>query len=261
MNGRKTKQLRHQMNISHPIHAPWQWRLKKKQATKENKPSTVPQTAARISKKRHSWESRQDFKKRRTVSNDRRRTREKAIRIFGTLIAAIFLFILAGCAGWSINGITLQEIDESSTSNRLVMLAGVATSFGTHFAGHAVYYELNNIDWRLEGFSEMILNEGELSESQRENCGRAGFISQLAIGVLLKTFAKDNPFTTGYLVGTTIEIWGYPLTVRTEGAIDWMNSESEWVIYSTIAGFLLIDKEANDATWCPLEDADDGEDT
>ena len=144
---------------------------------------------------------------------------------------------------WTVNGVQLSKITNSTQSEFAELAAGFATSFIVHWLGHVIYFELYDADWKQQGFKEIIYSEHSSSEFRK--FGRAGFVSQLAVGSVFKLAGWNNHFTTGYHFGTFVEITSYRFTHRKEGDLKLIdnnggNSDLEYAIY-TVSSILLLD--------------------
>jgi len=152
----------------------------------------------------------------------------------------ILCFLCSACAGWQINGTPVDRFKEMTTKDFCVMAAGVAASYGVHYAGHVAYLESNSIEWNQDGLSEMF--DGDTSDGQASAIGRAGFVSQLAVGLLLNVIARDSAFVDGYDIGSFSEVALYPL--RCNGDIELINragnARAEWTGYTALSTGLLV---------------------
>ncbi len=131
-------------------------------------------------------------------------------RLILTLFMAVLL--LSGCAGWTINGIPGKKFINADPKEYTELVGGVAVSFLFHWLGHVAYYEINGIDWHQDGLKE-ISDHSVLSNSQVQMIGRSGFLGQLVVGTILNYSRWNNSiFATGYHLGSSIEVIGYPIT-------------------------------------------------
>jgi hypothetical protein len=168
---------------------------------------------------------------------------------FSVIICAIVIAAtISGCAGWTVNGIRVDDLRKADGSECLKMAGGFVTSLVAHGAGHVAFLELKNEPWHMDGTSEII--DGPLTGESRQWFGRIGFITQLAVGGLLNLIDADRSFRAGYNVGTVAEIWSYPLLHAT-GNSDFRlidegggNGSVEWAVYSAAAGYLLLDRDS-----------------
>lgn len=167
------------------------------------------------------------------------------------IILLIFLLPLAGCGtfstkNWKVNGIPMEDF-KTSPKNYTKLAVGVGTSFAVHYLGHVTYLEANGIEWRQDGIEEIV--EDDISNSKKRWVGRSGFVSQLAVGAVLKYGPwsddfKTGYFVTGYHIGTAAEITTYPILHRDTGDLDFIdegngNQHLEYGIYSISSLWLL----------------------
>jgi hypothetical protein len=168
--------------------------------------------------------------------------------IIHTLFA---LLLLAGIAradwtdNWTFNGIRLSEITHSTWAERGVMALGVATAYGVHFAGHALYLKSQGLEWHMSGLSEIV--DEPMTNSQRRWMGRIGFISANGIGWAAKLFGADGLFWRSYNIGCAFETVSYPLFSGSQDGDDIQmindgggNGDIEWAIYSVSSLGLLV---------------------
>ena len=129
-----------------------------------------------------------------------------------TLITVFVVFSMVSTAhakGWLINGIPAERIIHSSAKERLAMVGGLLASFAVHTAGHILVLEATGTDWHMDGIHEV--SDEDLNNTEAAWIGRAGFLSQLIFGTVLKhTKYRNTFFTTGYHLGSFVEISTYP---------------------------------------------------
>jgi len=53
--------------------------------------------------------------------------------------------------------------------------------------------------------------DGDTSDGKASAVGRAGFVSQLTVGLILNLIARDSAFVDGYDIGSFSEVALYPL--------------------------------------------------
>lgn len=166
------------------------------------------------------------------------------------IIVLLIFLLVSGCGtnskNWKINGIPLNDFN-TSPKNYTKLAAGIGTSFVVHYLGHVVYLEANNIEWHQDGFKEIA--DEPLSDSEKQWFGRAGFVSQLAGGIILKYGPWSNDFKTGYFatgyhIGTAAEIVTYPIRRDSIGDLNLIeegngNKNVEYVVYSVSSIWLL----------------------
>lgn len=156
-------------------------------------------------------------------------------------ILAVCLLTM-GCAGWTFNGIDLQEIDDAPFPDLMEFIAGGVLSVGVHFGSHVAYLESSGIDWHIEGRNEVIERPWELTPSQMGWAGRSGTVGQLLVGYVLNygpwgDAFKDGFLLKGYNAVTVVQILSYPIIPIDEGDIYWIDKSGssgygEWAAYS-----------------------------
>lgn len=151
---------------------------------------------------------------------------------------------------WTFNGIRLSEVVDATWAERGVMTLGVATAYGVHFAGHALYLESEGLDWHMDGLSEMV--DSTMSNHQKRNMGHAGFLSSNAVGWVAKLFGCDGRFWRGYYTGTAFETITYPAWsgIVGESDLDMIddgggNGTLAWALYSVSSAGLLVVQKTN----------------
>ena len=167
---------------------------------------------------------------------------------FKIVVFLLISFILVGCSSknWKINGIPMQDF-KTTPKNYVKLIGGAGTSFLVHYLGHVVYLESNGIEWHQSGLNEVI--DEPISNKDKRWSGRIGFVSQLAGGVVLKFGPwsedfKNGYFTTGYHIGTALEVCTYPIRWDDTGDLDMIergngNEDLEYGIYS-VSSLLLL---------------------
>jgi hypothetical protein len=163
------------------------------------------------------------------------------------LITIFFLLAvngLTGCAGWTINGHCVQNIKNLTTREYAEIATGVAASFAVHWLGHVIYFQANGIEWRQDGLMEKATQP--ISGNQLQWVGRAGFLTQLMVGIGIEYAPwKLGYFKMGYHLGTAAEIATYPAVHKDKGDLQAIGNskDAEWSIFST-ASLLLLNKAA-----------------
>ena len=156
------------------------------------------------------------------------------------LIIIVFMAFLSGCATYQINGVPLDKFQSATTEEWAKMAAGVVASMATHWAGHVLYLEMNGIEWHQKGVCEWV--DEPTSDGKMSSMGRAGFVSQLSVGLILDVLGAEKYFVTGYHAGTLLEVVSYPVTGN--GDLELIgragNARLEWVGYTTVAAGLLV---------------------
>ena len=155
------------------------------------------------------------------------------------LIMIVCMALLSGCATYKLNGVPLDKFQYATTEEWAKMAAGVVTSMATHWAGHVMYLEMNGIEWHQKGVCEWV--DEPTSDGKMSAMGRAGFVSQLSVGLILDVLGVDKYFVTGYHVGSLLEVVSYPLTGNGDlELIDLAgNARLEWVGYTAASVALL----------------------
>ena len=130
--------------------------------------------------------------------------------MYKRILVVVSLLLLSGCAHWNyeFNGVPLNKVE-----NVPLAILGAAASVGVHTLGHVVFLESQDADWQMEGFNEVCYSP--LTDNEGQWFGRAGFVSQLAVGTLLKLSPwDDTDFARGYHMGSFAEISTYPIIHR-----------------------------------------------
>ena len=155
------------------------------------------------------------------------------------LIVIVCMTFLSGCATYQINGVPLDKLQSATTEEWAKMAAGVVTSMATHWAGHVLYLEMNGIEWHQSGVCEWV--DEPTSDGKMAAMGRAGFVSQLSVGLILDVLGADKYFVTGYHVASLVEVALYPL--KANGDLELIDragtARLEWVGY-TVASVALL---------------------
>jgi hypothetical protein len=90
---------------------------------------------------------------------------------------------------------------------------GALASLLVHELGHALYLELRGKDWDLKasGSGLAIQTSDMLSDDEYREFGRAGFLLQTSIGLLLTSFEKtrNSDFTKGWAAMNVVQLWSY----------------------------------------------------
>lgn len=91
--------------------------------------------------------------------------------------------------------------------------AGALASVVVHELGHALYLESRGKDWdfNMSYSGAAIETSDALSEKELRGFGRAGFLLQTGIGLLLTSFEKtrQSDFTKGWAYANIFEVWSY----------------------------------------------------
>ena len=156
------------------------------------------------------------FIQKKDIPNAKHRVIRRLENVFFPFIKAIITVFLvfsivstAHAKGWLINGIPADRIIHSSAKERLAMVGGLLTSFAVHTAGHILVLEATGTDWHMDGIHEV--SDEYLNNTEAAWIGRAGFLSQLIFGTVLKhTKYRHTFFATGYHFGSFAEISTHP---------------------------------------------------
>ena len=155
------------------------------------------------------------------------------------LIMIMCMAFLSGCATYQLNGVPLDKFQHATTEQWAKMAAGMVASGVTHWAGHVLYLEMNGIEWHQSGVCEWV--DEPTSDGKLSALGRAGFVSQLSVGLILDVLDTDEFFLTGYHAGSLLEVVSYPLTGN--GDLELIdragNARLEWVGYTAASVALL----------------------
>lgn len=99
--------------------------------------------------------------------------------------------------------------------------AGAVASVLVHELGHALYLESQGKDWEMKISKSglAVQTDESLSEDQCRYFGRAGFLLQGAIGLILTSFEKTrrSDFTKGWIYMNTAQLWSYPFRSHESG--------------------------------------------
>lgn len=170
------------------------------------------------------------------------------MKALGAILLVVMMIITTGCSGWVINGIPSERFRDMSFQDAAQFSAGIVTSGLVHtYLGHVLYLELSGTEYHIDGNYEYI--DEPISDAHAANIGRAGFLAQLGVGLLLEWI--DNPdwdmFESGYDAYTLFNIGAYPLLVNEDGMGDLRmierNSDEqfEYGLYTLGAAALLME--------------------
>lgn len=125
-------------------------------------------------------------------------------------------------------------------SNYKLMAGGLASSLLTHVTGHYLSAELLGMHIHQHGLSEDV--QGHESDSNMRWFMRSGFLAQAIIGTALTSFesTRYSSFTRGYITGSAIELFSYPVRYQEEGDFHGIdehggNSSVEFGLYSLVS--------------------------
>ena len=186
------------------------------------------------------------------MNNSITQTIEIKMKVFKYFLTIILFLCFSNPANakswkddWIVNGIKVNEV---TYSNIFGLCSGILVSSIMHLGGHIFYKEMNGIEWHQEGIFEK--DDECLSDSDTAMSGRSGFLTQLAIGTILRyTPLYGTSFVLGYNVKTAFDITTYPIlfngtdygdlkSIERDG-----NRDIEYFIYSGFSIWLLTDKE------------------
>ncbi|HBA86005.1 MAG TPA: hypothetical protein DCZ95_18120 [Verrucomicrobia bacterium] len=161
------------------------------------------------------------------------------------VVALMVAGLLFGCAGWTYNGITREDLQGGDF---ISVSAGFGASYLVHTASHIVAAEIAGEPWHYDGLSEIV--DGDLSPSEARWFARAGFLGQLAVGWTMKACGADGPFARGYYTGAMFEVATYPALVGLSGDgndIEMIEDNgghgyAEWAAYSAAAVGLVFSR-------------------
>lgn len=158
--------------------------------------------------------------------------------LFAMTALGIVLLWLAGCSGWTYNGIRGEDLKHLNGKH----VVGFAGAYAVHCASHLLTAEMMGKDWTFDGFSEIV--DGPMTGSQAQWFARSGYVGQLAVGYGLKIVGAHNNYTIGYNAGCMTQIMLYPATrnwspgvgddlamIGANGGNEW----AEWGVYSALA--------------------------
>ena len=146
---------------------------------------------------------------------------------------------------WTVNGIPVKRFVNAEPMEYVELGSGMLASFAIHWLGHVIWLELNDKPWKQDGLTEVI--DGYLTDTEANEFGNAGFLAQCLVGTAIKfTDFNDTMFSTGYHIGTFLEISTYPLIHGNDvGDIGDMdrdgNGTTEHLAYTAWSTLLLID--------------------
>ena len=108
-------------------------------------------------------------------------------------------------------GINLKSYQEC---NWVKVTAGAAASLVAHEFAHALYLQSQGKEWGLDPSlsSGIAIYTGDsLSDNESRNLGRAGFIFQTGIGVILTSFerTRSSDFTKGWVGMKSVQVLSY----------------------------------------------------
>jgi len=169
------------------------------------------------------------------------------------IIAIAVGVFLSGCSTISVNGFDVKRhFKDTDTRQKLAVIAGAATSIGTHVAGHMIAAEAMGLTYDFDGFFERY--DGHLTNEEIQWIGRSGPLFQVAIGLLVEALFDGTAFADGYHIASLIEIGTYPLihknympengtpflgdyqALKAGGA----NAELEWIGYTVLALYPVL---------------------
>lgn len=136
------------------------------------------------------------------------------------------------------------DLQWAKTAKWEYVAAGVATSVLVHVAGHYIAADITGSKIRQDGFKEIITY---YKDSDARWIGRAGFIAQNGIALILTSFEKtrQSDFTRGFVIASALETWTYPVRYNEDGDLAMINKaggnkDIEYGIYSAVAAHNML---------------------
>jgi hypothetical protein len=107
-------------------------------------------------------------------------------------------------------GVNIKALEQADWKKVAV---GALASILVHELGHALYLEMQGKDWdlRASGSGFAIQTSDVLSDEECREFGRAGFLLQTSIGLVLTSFEKtrQSDFTKGWAAMNVAQVWSY----------------------------------------------------
>lgn len=126
--------------------------------------------------------------------------------VFVILLLALSISSNAIAMEYSVMGVNTKWLGER---NWWKMALGAATSVAVHCAGHLLYLESQEKDWRLEIPYEIC--EDPLTTHQKRWFSRAGFVAQVGTALILSLTVNDSDFVRGFCAAAVVESISYPI--------------------------------------------------
>lgn len=118
-------------------------------------------------------------------------------------IIAAGLITMTGCAGYTYNGVTLNDLQDNPSQ----AIGGAMASAVTHLAGHMLSAEMMGEKASWNGQIEHIHTNDEEKINTFKN---AGFAAQLAVGYAMKLSGHDSTFSRAFNTYTAAQLVSYP---------------------------------------------------
>jgi len=172
-----------------------------------------------------------------------------------TILIALGCLVSSGCSSTKVYVLGIdanQAISDMKSEDAGKIILGAVASVATHIAGHYIAAEMVGGDIDQQGIREVVINSGELSESDHRWIARGGFVAQTLVNMALTSFeaTRKSYFTRGFTLATMLEIGTYPLRWQDEGDLHYLeeyggNSEIEWGLYTgaSLYNFYAINKD------------------
>ncbi len=135
------------------------------------------------------------------------------------ILFVVLTFVMSPSALWAKGGFDIYflgvNLKTFQGSNWMKIAAGAAASILTHELGHALYLESRGKDWSIEpssaGFA--ITTTDSLTDKEYRGLGRAGYLLQTGIGLLLTSFdaTAKSDFTKGWVGINVVQTLTYKL--------------------------------------------------
>lgn len=153
---------------------------------------------------------------------------------------------------YSVMGVNMKWLKER---NWWKISLGAVTSVAVHCAGHLLYLESQEKDWRFEFPYEIC--KDPLTINQKRWFSRAGFVAQVGTAFILSLTVNDSDFVRGFCAVAVVETISYPIRFPVWGGVgdfahldrNGCNWQFEYGLYSISSiisfGLSMDDKRQN----------------
>ena len=163
-------------------------------------------------------------------------------------IILTLLVLLAGCSSgkhgrvlgdnWTfhINGIDVDHVKDTIKEEPLQAIGGALAAIAVHEISHIVSMKVSGVkDYHFENPFSFTYNTEGISKGSQDWISRAGFVGQLAGGLILTQIpaTRESAFTLGYTGASALQTTLYPLPPG-DGA-DLENLPHPWAEYGLYA--------------------------
>ena len=168
---------------------------------------------------------------------------------FFLVLSIVFIFAMPAYAGdyeFYVFGVNLKWIKNSDWK---MITLGAVSSVVAHELGHISYVKYKGYDCKRDGLDFYTTG---MKGSDLQNLGRAGFVVQTGIGLLLTSFEKTrhSDFTRGWTGVTAFQLGTYPIRYNKNKKGDFHlidkgggNADLEYGIFSAITIHNLLRQE------------------